>query len=368
MAKQPGEVENLVAGETISSFFYKKKVFITGHTGFKGSWLMATLYSFGAVLKGYALEPEQSGGLFDFLQPLSLAESVINDIRNKKDLQQEIINFHPDVIFHLAAQPLVRRSYAIPAETFDVNVTGTANVLEAAKALNNKCAIVVITTDKVYQNKEKDVLYNEDDVLGGHDPYSASKACAELVSDSFRKSFFHYSDYSAHQKSLATARAGNVIGGGDWSTDRLLPDIISYLVNNQPIQIRNPNAVRPWQHVLEAITGYLLLAMKLYSDPVNYSQAFNFGPKPSDHLPVKEVVEKAIAIWGSGSWQDISGNDQPHEATLLKLDISKAQKVLEWIPKLTADDAIKWTVDWYRQPDNEKAAFTFSQVEQYFVI
>jgi CDP-glucose 4,6-dehydratase len=368
MAKQPGEVENLVAGETISSFFYKKKVFITGHTGFKGSWLTATLNSFGAVLKGYALEPEQAGGLFDYIRPLSFAESIINDIRNKSDLQREIVNFQPDVIFHLAAQPLVRRSYAIPAETFDINVTGTANLLEAAKSLNNKCAIVVITTDKVYQNKEKDVLYNEDDVLGGHDPYSASKACAELVCDSFHKSFFNHSDYSSHQKSLATARAGNVIGGGDWSTDRLLPDIINYLVSETPIQIRNPNAVRPWQHVLEAIKGYLLLAMKLYSDPVNFSQAFNFGPRPSDHLPVKEVVEKAINTWGSGTWQDVSGGDQPHEATLLKLDISKAQKMLEWSPMLTADDAIQWTIDWYRQPDAGKARFTLGQVEQYFVI
>lgn len=361
-------MENLVAGENISSFFYKKKVFITGHTGFKGSWLIATLNSFGAVLKGYALEPEQPGGLFDFLRPLSLCDSVINDIRNKNALQQEMLKFQPDVVFHLAAQPLVRRSYSIPAETFDVNVTGTANVLECAKALNSKCAIIVITTDKVYQNKEKDVLYSEDDVLGGHDPYSASKACAELVADSFRKSFFHFSQYSTHQKSLATVRAGNVIGGGDWSTDRLLPDIINYLLSNKPVLIRNPNAVRPWQHVLEAITGYLLLAMKLYSDPINYSQAYNFGPVPSDHLPVKEVVEKAIAIWGSGSWLDASGSDQPHEATLLKLDISKAQKALKWSPKLTADDAIRWTVDWYRQPDAEKARYTFGQVEQYFVL
>jgi CDP-glucose 4,6-dehydratase len=368
MAKQPGEMENLVAGITISSFYYRKKVFITGHTGFKGSWLLACLHKLGAIIKGYALEPEQKGGLFDYLEPLSLGESVINDIRFKDELQDELLNFQPDIIFHLAAQPLVRRSYIIPAETFDINVTGTANLLEAVTRLNTKCAVVVITTDKVYQNREQDVLYSEDDVLGGHDPYSASKACAELVADSFRKSFFNFPDYADHQKALSTVRAGNVIGGGDWSTDRLLPDIINYLVNNQPVPVRNPNAVRPWQHVLEAITGYLLLGMKLYSDPKNFAQPFNFGPRPADHLPVRDVVEKAIRVWGSGSWTDVSDSNQPHEAGLLKLDISKAQKALGWSPKLDASDAIRWTIDWYKQSDSEKAGYTFQQIEQYFVL
>jgi CDP-glucose 4,6-dehydratase len=278
------------------------------------------------------------------------------------------LSFQPDVIFHLAAQPLVRRSYRIPAETFDVNVTGTANVLEAATRMNNKCSIVVITTDKVYQNKEQDILYNEDDTLGGHDPYSASKACTELVADSFRKSFFNFSTYSAHQKALATVRAGNVIGGGDWSADRLFPDIINHLVTSEPVLIRNPNAVRPWQHVLEAITGYLLLGMKLYSQPRDFAQAFNFGPLPEDHLPVKEVVEKAIREWGAGSWKDISNASEPHEASLLKLDITRARKALNWKPKLNADEAIKWTVDWYKQGEAEKAGFTFSQIEQYFML
>lgn len=360
-------MENLVAGEKIASFYYKKKIFITGHTGFKGSWLLATLHKFGAQVKGYALEPEQPGGLFDFLKPLSLGESVISDIRSRSELATEIVSFQPDLIFHMAAQPLVRRSYQVPAETFDINVTGTANVLEAASKLSGKCAIVVITTDKVYQNKEQDVLYNEDDVLGGYDPYSASKACAELVVDSFRKSFFNLSKYSAHQKSLSTVRAGNVIGGGDWSTDRLMPDIVNFLAKGEPVLIRNPNAVRPWQHVLEAITGYLLLGMKMHEQPEQFSQAFNFGPVPSDHLPVQKVVEKAIEYWGSGSWRDVSDKSQPHEATLLKLDISKAQKALQWKPRLQAEDAIKWTIDWYKQENDKKAAYTFTQIEEYFV-
>src|SRR5689334_12510259 len=211
------------------SLYHDKKVFVTGHTGFKGAWLTACLHLLGARVKGYALAPEYKNGLYDLIEPLNIHESVIADIRDKSRLETEIKSFQPDFIFHLAAQPLVRRSYQIPAETFDINVTGTANLLEAATKLENKCSIIVITTDKVYHNREQDVLYKEDDVLGGHDPYSASKACAELVSDSFRKSFFNLSAYDTHQKALATVRAGNVIGGGDWSTDRLLPDIIHHL-------------------------------------------------------------------------------------------------------------------------------------------
>ena len=361
-------MEDLVAGKNISSFYDKKKVFITGHTGFKGSWLTAVLHKFGAEIKGYALEPEQRGGLYDYIQPLSLSTSVISDIRSKEKLTEEILSFQPDFIFHLAAQPLVRRSYQIPSETFDINVTGTANLLEAAGKLKNKCSFIVITTDKVYHNKELDVLYNEEDELGGHDPYSASKACAELVADSFRKSFFNFSDYSSHQKSLSTVRAGNVIGGGDWSTDRLFPDIIFHLVSGRPVLVRNPDAVRPWQHVLEAITGYLLLGRQLYNAPDKFSQPFNFGPQPEDHLPVREVVEKAIQIWGSGTWKDVSEKKQPHEAGMLKLDISKAARELEWKPKLNADEAIRWTVEWYKRKADQKAEFTFRQIDEYFVL
>lgn len=361
-------MENLVSSEEISAFYLNKKVFITGHTGFKGSWLMATLSTFGAIIKGYALEPEQPGGLFDHLRPMSLATSIISDIRDRERLNKEITDFKPDIIFHLAAQPLVRRSYTIPAETFDINVTGTANVLEACIHLKNKCSVIVITTDKVYQNRETDVLYKEDDPLGGYDPYSASKACAELVTDSFRKSFFNPAGYSKHEKSIATVRAGNVIGGGDWSLDRLFPDIVHSLIGNEPVLVRNPGAVRPWQHVLEAITGYLLLGMKLYNDPINFSQAYNFGPLPEDHLPVMSVVENAIKAWGNGTWKDISVSGQPHEASLLKLDIGKALNQLNWKPKLNAASAIQWTIGWYKQKDENKARYTFKQIKDYLFI
>jgi CDP-glucose 4,6-dehydratase len=291
---------------------------------------------------------------------------VINDIRNRDLLKKEIAAFSPDIIFHLAAQPLVRRSYEIPAETFEVNVTGTANLLEAAISIPKKCAVIVITTDKVYFNKEQDILYNEDDMLGGHDPYSASKACCEIVCESFRKSFFNQKDHDNHQKSLATVRAGNVIGGGDRSRDRLLPDIIYSLIANKIIPIRNPSAVRPWQHVLEAISGYLLLGIKLYSNPSMYGKPFNFGPVPEDHLKVEQVVKFAIEYWGSGEWTDVSDPSQPHEAGLLKLDISKALQELEWKPKLNASEAIKWTIDWYKIPDGSKYAYTVKQIDEYF--
>ncbi|HKB45601.1 MAG TPA: CDP-glucose 4,6-dehydratase [Chitinophagaceae bacterium] len=352
----------------LSSYYSGKKVFITGHTGFKGAWLMACLHFFGAKIKGYALEPEYKNGLFDLLQPLQLSENIIADIRNKDRLQKEIDSFQPDYIFHLAAQAIVRRSYKIPAETFEVNVVGTANLLEAVKSLAKKCIVVIITTDKVYQNKEQDILYNEENVLGGYDPYSASKACAEIVVSSFLNSFFNPVAYQHHQKSIATARAGNVIGGGDWTMDRIVPDIVSSLQQQKIIEVRNPGAVRPWQHVLEPIAGYLLLAGRLHEEPSKYSTAYNFGPLPKDHLTVKELVETAIKHWGNGNWKDAFDAVQPHEAGLLKLDISRARKELGWQPKLNADGAIKWTIDWYKLPLAQQAAFTFQQIKEYFAL
>jgi CDP-glucose 4,6-dehydratase len=361
-------MENMVTAKELASFYNNKKVFITGHTGFKGSWLMATLQSFGAEIKGYALEPENSNGLFNYLQPLSPGKSIISDIRDKQKLKKEVREFKPDFIFHLAAQPLVRRSYEIPAETFEVNVTGTANLLEAAIDLDNKCSIIAITTDKVYHNKEKDILYNEDDPLGGYDPYSASKACAELVVDSFRRSFFNPGHYELHKKAIASVRAGNVIGGGDWSRDRIIPDIINSLQHGEIISVRNPFAVRPWQHVLEAIAGYLLLGMKIHKEPAAFSKAYNFGPLPGDHLPVKQLVEKAIESWGNGNWKDVSDPGQPHEAGLLKLDITRALNELSWKPKLNAGKAIEWTVNWYKKPAEEKAPYSFQQIEEYYLL
>ncbi len=276
--------------------------------------------------------------------------------------------FQPDFIFHLAAQPLVRRSYEIPAETFEVNAVGTANLLECLRQLEKACTVIVITTDKVYENKEQGTLFNEDDRLGGYDPYSASKACTELVVSSFRNSFFNPANFDKHRKAIFAARAGNVIGGGDWSKDRIIPDIVRALSQNQAIPVRNPAAVRPWQHVLEPIAGYLLLGALSAGKPVDYSTAYNFGPLPGDHISVRELVEAAIGVWGSGDWKDTSQPDQLHEAGLLQLDIQKAIRELQWEPKLDSSKAVEWTINWYRQPRSNQVACTIGQIESYFGI
>ena len=359
-------MENLVSFQHFKSFYQGKKVFVTGHTGFKGAWLVACLHEMGAIPKGYALAPTYENGLFGILEPLKIGESVIADIRDRQKLKDEILSFQPDFIFHLAAQPLVRRSYEIPAETFDVNVTGTANLLEATASLQKKCSVVVITTDKVYENKEQDILYKETDTLGGYDPYSASKACAELVVNSFRKSFFNPANDTQNKPSLASVRAGNVIGGGDWNKDRLVPDIVKSLMLPEVIKVRNPKAVRPWQHVLEPIAGYLQLGKLLYESPERYAQAYNFGPVPGDHLSVQEFVETAILSWGVGAWEDVSDPAQPHEAGLLKLDISKAMNELNWEPKLSASLAIEWTLNWYKKTLDKQASYTLQQINEYF--
>ncbi len=357
-------MENLVNQQTLQNYYRGKRVFITGHTGFKGSWLMAWLHQLGATVKGYALAPEHDECLFNILEPLDSCESVIADIRNRQKLKEEVLSFQPDYIFHLAAQPLVRRSYQLPAETFEVNAIGTANLLEAVNGLPNKCSVIVITTDKVYENKEQDILYNETDVLGGYDPYSASKACTEFVVSSFRNSFFNVDKIEQHKKGIVSVRAGNVIGGGDFSEDRIIPDIIRALKQQKIIEVRNPGAVRPWQHVLEPLAGYLLTGALLHDDPVKYSGAYNFGPEPADHLTVKELVELAIKTWQSGEWKDTHDTNQVHEAKLLKLDISKAKTKLNWQPKLNAATAIEWTINWYGQTE-EVADFTFQQINDY---
>jgi len=355
----------MVNRDFLSGHYHGKRVFITGHTGFKGAWMVAFLHSLGAQIKGYSLMPEYKGGLFELMAPLNLADSVLADIRERDRLRKEILDFQPDYIFHLAAQPLVRRSYELPAETFDINVTGTANLLEAATAIGKPCAVVVITTDKVYDNKEQHILYKEEDVLGGYDPYSASKACAELVVNAFRTSFFHPGRADEHKKGLASARAGNVIGGGDWSKDRIIPDIVRFLQQQQTIAVRNPQAIRPWQHVMEPVCGYLLLGALLHQDPARYSRAYNFGPLPDDHLTVQELVTIAIDKWGSGDWKDTSDHKQPHEAGLLKLDINRSMRELQWKPRLDAHQAIEWTMAWYKQEPEKRVAFAFDQINAY---
>ena len=350
----------------VTADFYKgKKIFVTGHTGFKGAWLITWLCEMGATVKAYALEPETEQNLFSIVAPHIQFENVIADIRDAQKLTAEIISFQPDIIFHLAAQALVRRSYEIPAETFEVNAIGTANLLQAVHALPGKCSVVVVTTDKVYENKETDYHYNEEDTLGGYDPYSASKAATELVVSSFRNSFFPVAQYAMHQKAVVSVRAGNVIGGGDWSKDRIVPDIVRSLESGHIIPVRNPAAVRPWQHVLEPLSGYLLIAMLLHGEATFYTGAYNFGPAANDHLPVKDLVDIAIQCWGQGNWKDTSDAAQPHEAGLLQLDIRKAMEKLNWQPKLGSRESIQWTIGWYKKASAARYDYTLQQIRDY---
>lgn len=355
--------------EKLKLTYQGKKVFLTGHTGFKGAWMLKTLSILGAEVKGYALTPQTKEDLFFLVEGDTICESVIADLRDKKKLEEEIINFQPDFVFHLAAQALVRLSYEIPAETFEVNVIGTANVLDAVRLLEKKCDVILITTDKVYHNNEWIYPYRENDRLGGYDPYSASKACAELVIDSYRNSFFNIKSYSTHKKAIAVARAGNVIGGGDWSKDRLIPDIAKAFAIEKAVVIRNPQSVRPWQHVLEPVVGYLLLGSNLTRSPLQYSQAYNFGPHLSDALPVEEMLKLAIESWGKGEYIVEKVEGQPHEAGLLKLDISKAISELKWNPKMNANKAVNMTMDWYSAfhlNKNSINEFTTKQIKSFF--
>ena len=339
--------------QLLKDTYKNRKVFLTGHTGFKGSWMLYWLHQLGAEVKGYALTPEQADGLYKSMNGDELCDSIIADVRNREKLVKEIKDFQPDYVFHLAAQPLVRLSYDIPSETFEVNAIGTANVLDGIRALEKPCVGVMITTDKVYENNEWHYPYRENDRLGGYDPYSASKACAELVISSYRNSFFNPKVYDTHHKAIAAARAGNVIGGGDWAKDRIIPDIINALNNDKPITVRNPMAIRPWQHVLEPLGGYLLLGAKLTEDPVKYAQAWNFGPMAEDNLSVEDLVKISIKVWGSGKYDTPALKGQPHEAGLLKLDISKAIAKLGWKPKWNAEKAIRHTINWYNKSSNE---------------
>jgi len=337
----------------LAHYYKGKKVFLTGHTGFKGSWMLSWLHLIGAEVKGYSLAPENQFDLYHTINGNEICNSVIADVRDYDRLATEILSFEPDFIFHLAAQPLVRLSYEIPSETFAINTIGTAYLLDAVRRLNKECNVILITTDKVYSNKEWHYPYRENDRLGGYDPYSASKACAELVISSYRNSFFNTADYPNHKKSVASARAGNVIGGGDWAKDRIIPDIIRALAENKPISVRNPSAVRPWQHVLEPIGGYLHLGTKMADNPVLFSDCWNFGPHAEDNLTVEELVQIALKSWGSGDYNRSALSGQPHEAGLLKLDISKTINVLGWEPKYNARTSIDKTLEWYKKSQSD---------------
>ncbi len=338
-----------------NNIYQGKKVFLTGHTGFKGSWLLSWLHMAGAEVLGYSLEPNPEQKLYGYIDGNSLCRSSFHNILDHSVLEKSMVAFQPDFVFHLAAQPLVRRSYEDPLETFNVNIIGTANILNAVRSITKPCIVVLITTDKVYHNQERQAPYTEDDRLGGYDPYSSSKACAELVIDAYRNSFFNTDKFNVHQKTIVSARAGNVIGGGDWAKDRIVPDVVRALQTNKPVQIRNPNAVRPWQHVLEPIHAYLLLGQKLFEKPDALHTAYNFGPEVSDCLPVEVMVQKAIKIWQQGAYEILQGYEGPHEAGLLKLDITRAKADLNWRPIYHAADAMEKAISWYKSFNEENA-------------
>ena len=331
----------------IQDTFKDARVFLTGHTGFKGAWMLQILHELGAEVTGYSLAPEHTEDLYNQIDGDTLCDSIIGDLRDKEALANAIIKFQPDYVFHLAAQALVRRSYRKPVETFATNVLGTAHVLEAIRQLKNACVGVMITTDKVYENPERGEAFQEGDKLGGHDPYSASKAAAEIVIESYRRSFFHPRHYALHRKSIASVRAGNVIGGGDWSEDRLIPDIVRALAKNEPVVLRNPGSVRPWQHVLEPVFAYLLLADKMKGDGISYSTSYNVGPERSDERTVGQVTNIFYEAYGEKAAYDLQPDEILHEAGLLMLDNSKIKRDLGWSPKLNAEDAIQWTAAWY---------------------
>lgn len=353
------------------NFWKNKKVFVTGHTGFKGSWLCLWLHSLGANITGYSLDPPTAPSLFEQCKINEITETITGDIRDYKFLRTMIANSDPDIIFHLAAQPLVRKSYSNPIETYETNVLGTVNVLEAVRDLSvnsiKKRALVNITSDKCYENKEWLWGYREHDTLGGFDPYSNSKACSELVTSSYVNSFFNFNNYPTHQIAIATARAGNVIGGGDWACDRLVPDCIRSILNKDVIKIRNPQAIRPWQHVLEPLSGYLLLAQKLYSDGVIFNGGWNFGPNDDDVVPVEVLVRILYETWGEEEKLQMIDSDQPHEAHLLKLDCSKAKKQLYWSPRWNIHEAISKVVEWtkaFQKQENLKE-YCIAQIQAY---
>ena len=356
------------------SFWKNKNVFITGHTGFKGSWLCLWLHPLGANITGFSLPPPTTPSLYELCEVNALVHSVRGDVRSREDLQKALLKAKPDIVLHLAAQPLVRSAYDNPAATYEINVMGTVNLLEAVRAAVRSGipvkAVVNVTTDKCYENKELVRGYREQDELGGYDPYSNSKACSELVTGSYRNSFFPPDEYDVHGVGLATARAGNVIGGGDWAADRLIPDLIRAWLGGTKLKIRNPQAVRPWQHVLEPLAGYLLLAQKLYEDGKRYAQSWNFGPRDQDAQTVERMVRTLCAKWGERGENisfDIVSEGQKPEAKVLRLDCSKARSELGWTPKWNLGEALDRVFEWslaYKQKGNLRAV-CLEQIERY---
>ena len=344
-----------------------KRVFLTGHTGFKGGWLALWLARLGAEVRGYALDPATDPNLFTAARVGSGLDDVRGDIRNAAALQSAMQSFAPEVVFHLAAQPLVRASYDDPILTYETNVIGTARVLDAVRRTPSVRAVVCVTSDKCYENKEWPWGYRESDPLGGYDPYSSSKACSEIVAAAYRQSYFPVAKLAEHGVALATARAGNVIGGGDWSADRLLPDLLRGFLAGQPVSIRRPHAIRPWQHVLEPLHGYIRLAEQLLTHNPKFPTAYNFGPSDDDARSVAWIAEKMTGFWGNGAKWVLDADPGAHEAGYLKLDASRARADLGWTPRLRLETALEWLVQWTRawQAGEEMRAFTLAQIAAY---
>jgi CDP-glucose 4,6-dehydratase len=330
-------------------FWHAKRVLLTGHTGFKGSWLSLWLQSMGAQVAGYALAPPTNPSLFEIAEVCKGMTSVIGDIRDLAKMQAVFAAHQPEIVIHMAAQPLVRYSYQNPVETYSTNVMGTVHLLEAVRNTPGVKAVVNITTDKCYENREWVWGYRENEPMGGFDPYSNSKGCAELVSAAYRSSFFSADNYAQHGVATATVRAGNVIGGGDWAQDRLIPDILSAFEQGRKVDIRNPHAIRPWQHVMEPLRGYLTLAEQLFEHGPSFGEGWNFGPNDEDAKPVGWIVEQMAALWGADAQWQIDTGEHPHEAHYLKLDISKARTRLNWHPALRLKDALALIIDWSKQ-------------------
>lgn len=348
--------------QTNAAFWRAKRVLLTGHTGFKGSWLSLWLQSMGATLRGLSLTPPTEPSLFYVARVAEGMDHQIADIRDYTAVKSAIHDFKPEIVVHMAAQPLVRLSYQQPIETYATNVMGTVHVLEAARHCGSVRAIVNITTDKCYENREWVWGYREDEPMGGHDPYSSSKGCAELVSSAYRRSFLNDAAVG-----MATARAGNVIGGGDWALDRLIPDVLRALQDKQPVLIRNPNAIRPWQHVLEPLSGYLLLAERLYTVGRTDAEGWNFGPKDEDARTVQWIVEHLCDEWADGASWTLQPGDHPHEASFLKLDISKARQRLQWAPRWSLETALNHITKWHQAwlSGQDMRAVCLDQISQY---
>ena len=351
-----------------SSFWHGKVVLLTGHTGFKGSWLSLWLQSLGARVIGYSLAPPTTPSLFVVASVAEGMISIDSDIRDFAAVSAAFAKYQPEIVIHMAAQSLVRYSYDNPIETYSTNVMGTVHLLEAARLSTCVRAIVNVTSDKCYENREWIWGYRENEPMGGYDPYSNSKGCAELVTGAYQNAYFNRAKNPGHILALASARAGNVIGGGDWAEDRLIPDIMRAITQGKPVNIRNPHAVRPWQHVLEPLSGYLLLAQKLFEDGADYSEGWNFGPSDEDAKPVSWIVDHLTKAWGEGaSWLLDDNGDHPHEAHYLKLDCSKAKARLGWHPKCHLIDTLSQIIDWHRsyRKGRNMRDFTLQQIQQY---